>query len=193
LKESCDIRIHYEDMQRCEVQALFKLEWDLFRVIPLDFLHTYELVVGYLVPDDKLFVREHTTRGFKTDLSSDTSRKSTDEHLDREEVALRIKASVSTISDIVMRNHFDFLGYTPSVVALAIIESARGLCEVHENPSYLRHFPLDLKSLNTCKQTLQRLLKECKLSSASSSEMDMAPSERSKGPPILVNIEKQLT
>ena len=47
-----DIRLHYEDIQRCEVQALSKMQWDLFRVIPIDFLQTYELVQGFLARGD---------------------------------------------------------------------------------------------------------------------------------------------
>lgn len=47
-----NVRLHYEDIQRCELQALSKMDWDLFRVIPIDFLQTFELVHGFLMNSD---------------------------------------------------------------------------------------------------------------------------------------------
>lgn len=68
MKKKMDVRIHYEDMQRCEVQVLSKMEWDLFRVIPIDFLQTFELVQGFLLKND-LKLKE--TRNLKRYRSSD--------------------------------------------------------------------------------------------------------------------------
>lgn len=68
MKKKMDIKLHYEDISRCEVQALSKLEWDLFKIIPIDFLHTYELVYGFLLRGD-LKLKE--TRRLKRYRSSD--------------------------------------------------------------------------------------------------------------------------
>jgi hypothetical protein len=41
------------------------------------------------------------------------------------ELIKTMNSHVSKISDIVMQNHFDFVGYKPSIIAAAIIERAR--------------------------------------------------------------------
>ena len=36
-----------------------------------------------------------------------------------------------------MQKHFEFMGYKPSVIALAIIDRARNLSDIKDNYSYL--------------------------------------------------------
>ena len=51
-----------------------------------------------------------------------------------------MKQQVLKISDIVMQRHFEFVGFKPSVIALAIIDRARYVSEIKDNHSYLEQF-----------------------------------------------------
>ena len=88
MKKTREIRIHYEDMQRCEVQALFKLDWDLFRVIPIDFIQTFELVHGFLLPSDVIMNGESARKHISTESDHSTSR----DFYDKSEVLEKIKS-----------------------------------------------------------------------------------------------------
>ena len=174
-----DIRLHYEDIQRCEVQALSKMQWDLFRVIPIDFLQTYELVQGFLARGD-LQLKE--TKRLQRYRSSDqkNQRNNYDQITDTDELNKKVKQQVLKISDIVMQRHFEFVGFKPSVIALAIIDRARYVSEIKDNHSFLEQFNQDISQIQSCKKTLQKMLIEEGISSANSFVSEIPPSERSK-------------
>jgi len=58
-----------------------------------------------------------------------------------------VKQQVLKISDIVMQRHFEFVGFKPSVIALAIIDRARYVSEIKDNHSYLEQFNQDISQI----------------------------------------------
>ena len=99
MKESKEIdrhyRISYEEVTRSEVHALERLQWDLFRILPVDFA---ELYLEFL---KKLVQQSQTT--------------------DAEDVLDRIRPEVEEAFDKLMEHHDEFINYRQSDVALALV------------------------------------------------------------------------
>lgn len=79
-----------------------------------------------------------------------------------------------------MQNHFEFLGFKPSVIAAAIIEKARSQLDIRSNTAYLSQLGLDIDEIQICKKILTRVFREFGLSACTSFVSEIPPCEHTK-------------
>ena len=87
--------------------------------------------------------------------------------IERKEVMLKIQTHISTISDLVMKNHFELIQFKPSEIAFVIIVMARLLSNIKDNSKFnsqmIQGHDMDQESVLYCKQAMDKLLTDAGL------------------------------
>jgi hypothetical protein len=91
---------------------------------------------------------------------------------------LKIQTNIATISDLVMKNHFEMIQFKPSEIALVIIIMSRLLSHVKDNSKFNRQFiqshNMDQEAILDCKQAMDLLLLEAGLTTESTQHTNIS-------------------